>query len=127
MSSLKKLIGFVPTRDAARARAFYEDVLKLSFVADDQFALVFRCGDADASMIRVVRVESYTSPPFTILGWESDDIDRDVRELRGRGVDFLRFGFFEQDDLGIWTAPGGSKVAWFHDPDGNTLSLSQHA
>ncbi len=126
MAPLTRLIGFVATRDAARARNFYEHVLKLSFVADDQFALVFRCGVPNGATIRVVRVESYTPAPFTILGWESVRIEEDVRELRDRGVVFERFGFFEQDELGIWTAPNGAKVAWFKDPDGNTLSLSQH-
>jgi hypothetical protein len=67
-----------------------------------------------------------TPAQFTILGWETASIEDDVKSLTARGVVFSRFSFLEQDDLGIWTAPGGDKVAWFPDPDGNVLSLSQH-
>ena len=63
---------------------------------------------------------------FTILGWQVTDIEKMAAELQAKGVQFERFGFFEQDQLGIWTAPAGDKVAWFKDPDGNTLSISQH-
>ena len=53
-------------------------------------------------------------------------IEATVTTLTTKGVEFLRFSFFQQDTLGIWTAPNGNKVAWFKDPDGNTLSLSKH-
>jgi catechol 2,3-dioxygenase-like lactoylglutathione lyase family enzyme len=123
MATIGKLIGFIPTRNAEFARDFYERKLGLRFVADDQFALVF---DSAGSMIRVVRVGEFTPPPFTILGWESADIDEDVRNFNERGVQFERYGFPGQDERGIWTSPSGAKVAWFKDPDGNVLSLSQH-
>ena len=68
----------------------------------------------------------FTPAPFTILGWQVTEIEKTVAGLQAKGVAFERFGFFEQDSLGIWTAPTGDKVAWFKDPDGNVLSLSQH-
>jgi len=119
-------IAFVPTLDAKAARDFYEKTLGLTFEYDDDFAMVFRVGTANM-MLRVVRVQGdFTPQPFGIFGWESPDVEADVKALTARGIEFLRFGYFEQDALGIWTAPNGNKVAWFKDPDGNTLSLSSH-
>lgn len=117
------IVAFVPTADATKARAFYEGVLGLRFVKDDGFALVL---DANGIMVRIAKAE-FTPAPFTILGWQVTDIDNLVAGLEAKGVHFERFGFFEQDKLGIWTAPSGDKVAWFKDPDGNMLSVSQHA
>ena len=120
----KKLVGFVATTDFARARAFYGDVLGLKFLKDDGFALVF---EASGVMVRVAKVPGEFKPaPYTVLGWEVSAIEDVVRGLTARGVTFERFGFFQQDELGVWAAPGGDKVAWFKDPDGNMLSLSQH-
>ena len=116
------IVAFVPTKDAEKARAFYESVLGLRFVKDDGFALVL---DANGIMVRIARAE-FTPAPFTILGWQVIDIEEVVDGLVAKGVQFERFGFFEQDPLGIWTAPTGDKVAWFKDPDGNVLSVSQH-
>jgi catechol 2,3-dioxygenase-like lactoylglutathione lyase family enzyme len=118
------IVAFVPTQDSEKARAFYEGVLGLRFVNDDGFALVL---DANGIMVRVAKVPPpFTPAPFTILGWQVTDIEKMVAGLQGKGVHFERFGFFEQDELGIWTAPTGDKVAWFKDLDGNVLSLSQH-
>jgi catechol 2,3-dioxygenase-like lactoylglutathione lyase family enzyme len=116
-------IAFIPTKDAARARRFYEDVLGLRVVSEDAFAIVM---DANGTMVRIVRVDDFTPFPFTILGWQVDEIHRTVAELAGRGVAFTRYAYFEQSSDGVWLAPGGAKVAWFTDPDGNTLSISQH-
>jgi len=116
------VVAFVPTKDAEKARAFYEGVLGLRFVKDDGFALVL---DANGVMVRVARAQ-FTPAPFTILGWQVTEIEKVVAGLQEKGVHFERFGFFEQDELGIWTAPTGDKVAWFKDPDGNVLSVSQH-
>jgi catechol 2,3-dioxygenase-like lactoylglutathione lyase family enzyme len=118
-------IAFIPTTNAAAARTFYEQILGLTFDYDDNFALVFRLGTSNL-MLRIIRVEAFTPQPFGIAGWESPNIEADVRSLTARGITFLRFGYFEQDTLGIWTAPNGNKVAWFKDPDGNTLSISSH-
>jgi hypothetical protein len=77
-------------------------------------------------MVRVAKTPEFKPAQFTILGWQVADIVKTVADLEKRGVHFERFGFFEQDELGIWTAPTGDKVAWFKDPDGNILSVSQH-
>jgi catechol 2,3-dioxygenase-like lactoylglutathione lyase family enzyme len=119
-----KIVAFVPTRDAGKARAFYEGVLGLRFVSDDGFALVF---DANGIMVRVATVPpQFTPAQFTILGWQVTEIEKVVTGLQGKGVAFEKYGFLKQDELGIWTAPTGDKVAWFKDPDGNVLSVSQH-
>jgi catechol 2,3-dioxygenase-like lactoylglutathione lyase family enzyme len=119
-----KLIAFIPTRDAARARDFYETTLGLRFVHDDNFAIVM---DANGTTIRIARVPEYSPFPFTLLGWDVPDIDAAVADLAGKGVQFSRYSFLEQSPNGVWNAPGGAaKVAWFLDPDGNILSLSQH-
>jgi catechol 2,3-dioxygenase-like lactoylglutathione lyase family enzyme len=116
------IVAFVPTKDPAKARAFYEGILGLRFVKDDGFAMVL---DANGIMVRVAKAQ-FTPAPFTILGWQVTEIEKMVKALQQKGVHFERFGFFEQDELGIWTAPTGDKVAWFKDPDGNVLSVSQH-
>jgi catechol 2,3-dioxygenase-like lactoylglutathione lyase family enzyme len=117
------IVAFVPTRDAEKARSFYEVVLGLRFVKDDGFALVL---DANGIMIRVAKAPEFKPAQFTILGWQVSGIEKIVAALQGKGVHFERFGFLEQDELGIWTAPSGDKVAWFKDPDGNILSVSEH-
>ena len=116
------IVAFVATRDGAKARAFYEGTLGLRFVQDDGFALVF---DLAGVMLRIARVQQLAPQPFTVLGWQVPDIKATIRQLAAKGVQFERYGFFEQDELGIWTAPGGAQIAWFKDPDGNTLSLTQ--
>jgi catechol 2,3-dioxygenase-like lactoylglutathione lyase family enzyme len=120
------IVGFIPTKDATRSRAFYEGILGITFVADDGFALVFRSG---ANMVRIARAGDFTPAVYTILGWEVADIVAEVTALTAKGVTFARYPFLPPDQvdaLGIWSTPTGDKVAWFQDPDGNTLSLSQH-
>lgn len=116
------IIGFVPISEKEKAQAFYEGLLGLRLVKDDGFALVF---DANGIMLRLVKLPQITPAQHTILGWQVKGIEDVVRQLQLKGVQFQRYGFFKQDDLGIWTAPSGDKVAWFKDPDGNTLSLSE--
>lgn len=118
------LIAFTATADAARATAFYRDVLGLPLVAEERSALVF----ASAGwMLRVQKVERVTPLPYTAVGWRVADIHAAVRALAGRGVRFERFTSLTQDELGVWHAPGGDRVAWFKDPDGAILSLTQFA
>ena len=117
------IVAFVPTRNAEKARAFYEGVLGLRFIKDDGFEVVF---DANGIMVRVAKAPEFKPAQFTILGWQVSEIEDVVRSLQKKGVHFEIFGFFKQDELGIWTAPTGDKVAWFKDPDGNILSVSQH-
>jgi catechol 2,3-dioxygenase-like lactoylglutathione lyase family enzyme len=123
MLGTTKIVAFVPTRDPEKARAFYAGVLGLRFVKDDGFALVL---DANGIMVRVAKTPDFKPAPFTILGWQVTEIEKIAAALQKKGVSFERFAFFQQDELGIWTAPGGDKVAWFKDPDGNILSVSQH-
>jgi catechol 2,3-dioxygenase-like lactoylglutathione lyase family enzyme len=116
--------AMLATADAARARRFYEETLGLTFVADDTFALVF---DANGTPFRIARVREVQPPPYTSLGWHVDDVRGTVAALTAAGVVFERYDGMGQDDLGVWTPPGGSAVAWFKDPDGNLLSVSGRA
>jgi catechol 2,3-dioxygenase-like lactoylglutathione lyase family enzyme len=117
------LTAFLATADAGRARAFYRDVLGLSLVSDDEFALAF---DSNGTQLRIQKVTAVEPPPFTALGWQVEDVGATVAALVRAGVVFERYSFMTQDAAGIWTAPGGTRVAWFKDPDGNLLSLAEH-
>jgi catechol 2,3-dioxygenase-like lactoylglutathione lyase family enzyme len=123
MLGSNNIVAFVPITDGAKAREFYEGKLGLRFVEDDEFTLVF---DANGIMLRAVKMKEVKPAHFTILGWEVKPIENAVRTLRDRGIHFETFGFFKQDELGIWASPSGAKVAWFKDPDGNILSVSEH-
>lgn len=116
------LVAFLATTDAARTRAFYEGVLGLRITSDDPFALVV---DAHGTSLRIQKVDALTPHPFTVLGWQVSDIAELARALAERGVTFERFPGMAQDARGIWNSPSGARVAWFKDPDGNTLSLTQ--
>jgi catechol 2,3-dioxygenase-like lactoylglutathione lyase family enzyme len=118
-----KIIGFVLTKDYDKARAFYEGKLGLEFVSLDQYALVMKAG---GQMIRIAKVPNFTPLQGTILGWEVEKIDAVAAWLRDRGVIVEKYPFVQDRELGIWTTPNGDKVAWFKDPDGNILSISQH-
>jgi catechol 2,3-dioxygenase-like lactoylglutathione lyase family enzyme len=122
MLGSSSIMAFVSTKDPARAKTFYQDVLGLNFVADEPYALVF---EANGTMLRVSKVREISPAPYTVLGWKVTDINTTIGELTARGVTFERFPGFPQDDLGIMTFPEGAKVAWFKDPDGNMLSLTQ--
>ncbi len=122
MLTTSRLVCFVATADADRARAFYRDALGLALIEDGGYALVF---DANGTQLRVQRVETVAPHPYTALGWEVDDVTASVRALAARGVAMARFPGLPLDADGIWATPDGSRVAWFHDPDGNTLSISQ--
>ena len=115
---------FVATAKPVEARAFYEGVLGLTFVEDSPFALVF---DMHGSMLRIQKVTHVVATTYTDLGWQVADIRQAVKELTEAGVSFERYEGMPQDALGIWATPDGSAVAWFKDPDGNTLSLAQLA
>ena len=118
----RKLVAFVATLDPARAKDFYSRILGLPLKSEDNFALVF---DANGTTLRVSVVRELAPAPYTVLGWLVPNIEQTVRELTERSVVFQRFAGLEQDELGVWSAPGGAKVAWFRDPDGNTLSVTQ--
>jgi catechol 2,3-dioxygenase-like lactoylglutathione lyase family enzyme len=122
MLNRSKLIGFAATTNPERAREFYGETLGLPLVEESPFALVF---DAAGTMLRIQKVESLSPARHTTLGWEVEDIGATIHQLTENGVRFERFPGLPQDDLGIWTTPDGSQVAWFKDPDGNTLSLTE--
>ena len=115
-------IAFIATVMPDRSRAFYAETLGLRLLADDQFSLVF---DLAGVPLRVPKVRELQPQPFTVLGWTVDDVAAELAELRSRGVAFERFPGMGQDDDGIWRAPGGARIAWFKDPDGNVLSIAQ--
>lgn len=124
MLSSEKLMAFVSTTNADHARAFYRDKLGLRLISEDGFALVF---DSNGAPLRVALAKEVKPAPYTVLGWNVKDLRATVLDLKKAGIVCEIFGFFKQDDLGIWTAPGGDQVAWFKDPDGNILSVSHHA
>jgi catechol 2,3-dioxygenase-like lactoylglutathione lyase family enzyme len=117
------IVAFVATTDPSRAKAFYRDVLGLLLISEDEYALVF---DAHGTMLRVAIVGEVALAPYTVLGWQVGDIDATVRGLLSKGVKFEHYPWMEQNDLGIWSAPSGARVAWFKDQDGNLLSVSRH-
>jgi len=118
------IVGFVSIVDVSRAIAFYRDTLGLRLVMEEPpFALVF---DANGIMLRLGMAKEIAPAHGTVLGWQVPEISEVVRNLRQAGVQFERYAGMDQDELGVWTSPTGAKVAWFKDPDGNTLSVSEH-
>ena len=122
MTILNKPMLFLATANAERSRAFYERVVGLPFIADEQFALVFQIND---TMLRIQKVDKVHAAPYTALGWVVTDIRAAVRNLKKVGVQFQIFAGMNQDTDAIWHAPDGAFVAWFRDPDGHVLSLTQ--
>jgi len=116
----KKLKAFAATTNPGQAKTFYQDVLGLELASEDSFALQFNC---NGGYLRVTTVQQFTPQTFTVLGWSVPDIYETIQQLTAKGVVFERYSFFNQDEAGVWTAPGGTKIAWFKDPDGNVLSL----
>jgi catechol 2,3-dioxygenase-like lactoylglutathione lyase family enzyme len=118
------IVGFVSIVDVPRAKAFYRDTLGLRLVMEEPpFALVF---DANGIMVRLGMAKELPPAHGTVLGWQVPEITATVKELGQAGVRFERFEGMAQDALGIWTSPTGAKIAWFKDPDGNILSVSEH-
>jgi catechol 2,3-dioxygenase-like lactoylglutathione lyase family enzyme len=118
----QKLVSFVATRAPSRAKEFYRDTLGLCLVSEDEFALVF---DVAATMLRVIRVQELAAEKYTVLGWQVHDIVQTAKDLQKADVALERYPGMQQDELGIWNSPSGARVAWFKDPDGNTLSITQ--
>jgi catechol 2,3-dioxygenase-like lactoylglutathione lyase family enzyme len=118
-----KLTGFLATTDYEKAREFYEAKLGFKFVSLDQYALVMQVG---GHHIRISKIPNFTPRQGTVLGWEVPDIEAAAHWLRERGVALEKYSFVQDQELGIWTAPGGARVAWFKDPDVNILGVSQH-
>ncbi len=122
MLAAAEFVAFAATSDPDRARRFYGDALGLPLLSADPFALVF---DAGGTTLRVTRVERVVPAPYTVLGWRVPDLGAAMRELAAHDVAVARYPALEQDTQGVWTAPGGARIAWFRDPDGNVLSLTE--
>ena len=116
------LIAFAAITDTENAKRFYADVLGLQLIADEPWALVL---DAAGTMLRLQKVQEVIPPQGTVLGWQVSDIRSAMKTLESRGVSFNRYEGLPQDTAGVWTTPDGTQIAWFNDPDGNTLSLTQ--
>lgn len=119
-STITVLVG---TTKPEIAKAFYGDVLGLKFVSEDKFAAVYQGKNLS---IRVSTTPAVVPAPYAVLAFDVADMDKAVDGLAAKGVTFARFGFLPQDAKGVWSAPDGTKVAWFHDPDLNMLSIVQH-
>jgi catechol 2,3-dioxygenase-like lactoylglutathione lyase family enzyme len=118
------IIGFVTIVDVDRAKEFYGNTLGLRLIHEEPpFALVY---ESNGIMLRLAMGKELTPAPGTVLGWQVPDITAAAKALSQAGVIFERYGFMQQDELGIWHTPTGAKVAWFKDPDGNVLSISEH-
>ncbi len=118
-----KPMTFIVTRDRAKAKAFYGETLGFTLVSDDQFAAVF---DMNGTMLRISTVPGHVAQAYTVLGWEVTDIVAAVQALEAKGIKFTVYEGMGQDALGIWQPPGSTtRIAWFLDPDGNNLSLTQ--
>jgi catechol 2,3-dioxygenase-like lactoylglutathione lyase family enzyme len=124
MFSNAGIIAFAATSQPEAAKTFYRDQLGLTLVEESPYALVFRSG---ATMVRVQRVGAFEPHPFTALGWDVPDIRATAAALQQQGIETMRVAYVEQDAAGIWWTPNGDGIAWFKDPDGNTLSLTQFA
>jgi catechol 2,3-dioxygenase-like lactoylglutathione lyase family enzyme len=122
MLESSEVVAFAATTDLSRARAFYEESLGLRVTGQNDFACVF---DANGTMLRVTAVPEVCQAAYTVLGWRVTDIEATVRGLIAKGIVFNRYETMDQDEHGVWSTPGGDRVAWFTDPDGNTLSLTQ--
>ena len=117
------VIAFVTIVDVARAKEFYRDTLGLKLISEEPpYALVF---NANGIMLRLVIAKERPPISGTLLGWQVPDATAAVRDLEQSGVRFERYDHLKQDPHGIWTTPTGAKVAWFKDPDGNILSISE--
>lgn len=120
---LSQPILFIATSNADQAKDFYQQKLGFSLIHDSPFALVF---DAFGTELRVQKVQNVSDASYTQLGWAVADIKAAIKQLTGNGVVLEHYPQLNQDQHGIWQSPDGASVAWFKDPDGNTLSLSQH-
>ncbi len=122
MLANKELKAFVPTIKPGKAKLFYRDILGLNLLSEDDYGMEF---EANKVLVRVITVPKLKAQAFTVLGWNVDNISSTIKKLNKKGIYFEKYEFLEQDELGIWISPGGSKVAWFKDPDGNILSITE--
>ena len=124
MLTQPEIIAFIPTLNPSLSKSFYRNTLGLSLISTDKYGLQLA---GKGSSLRIATVREFAPYPFTVLGFKVQDIKNEVIELSQHGVIFEIYDSLNQDEIGIWTAPSGVMVAWFKDPDGNLLSLTQHA
>lgn len=122
MTQARTPISFIATDLPDAAQAFYGEVLGLRLLEASPFALVFADGD---HVLRVQIVASLEPAQHTAHGWQVPDLAAEMIALAAKGVVFERFAPLDQDALGIWTTPDGHRIAWFRDPSGNVLSLTE--
>jgi len=120
--SKEAITAFLATSNAARSKQFYETVLGLRLKTDDEFAISFEAGGIE---LRIQKVKTFKPHAFTALGWRVANVRKTISALAKKGVNFERYPFLKQDELGVWSAPSGARVAWFKDPDGNVLSITE--
>jgi catechol 2,3-dioxygenase-like lactoylglutathione lyase family enzyme len=118
-----QLVAFIASSDLDRSYHFYVDLLGLKVLDRSPYGLGL---DSGGTELRVQAVAEVATAVYTALGWAVDDLDASVTALREQGIAFQRYEGLEQDDHDAWTAPDGTRVAWFLDPDANVLSLHHH-
>lgn len=118
-----KITAFIPTTKPGQSKQFYQDSLGLKLVSEDEYALEFH---GNGTILRITTVPTFEPYPFTVLGFKIENIESQVESLVSKGIKFERFEFMNQDAHGIWTSPSKAKVAWFKDPDGNLVSLTEY-
>lgn len=117
-------VTFVITAHRTRSKLFYAGVLGLRVLGEDDHAVTFDLGNR--TPMRLTTVPDHKPSSHTVLGWHVADIRTAVRDLKAKGAEFQVYDGYGQDGDGVWSSPdGGAKVAWFNDPDGNVLSLTQ--
>lgn len=119
----KKIMAFLATTDADKARDFYQNILGLKLIEEHEFALVF---DVDGIELRIQKTSVFAPHSHTSLGWNVPQMEATIRDLTAKGISFIRYEGMDQDELGIWHPPSGVQIAWFKDPDGNLLSLTKN-
>jgi catechol 2,3-dioxygenase-like lactoylglutathione lyase family enzyme len=118
-----KAVAFVNVSDRERALDFYTGMLGLTLRSSDPFGDFLELGGA---LLRITVIPDYDPHPHPVVGWNVADVRATAAALVERGLSFNIYEDLGQDEDGIWTAPDGTaKVAWFLDPDGNVLSLSE--
>lgn len=122
MLAEKKFKAFIAATNPEKVKLFYRDILGLMLLSVDEYGLEF---DVNGTLLRVALVKEFKPQPFTVLGWNVDDIYSIIKSLNDQHIFCEKYDFLSQDDSGVWVSPNGSKVAWFKDPDGNVLSLTE--
>ena len=116
------MYAYIPANDVARARAFYEG--KLGFKPKEELngGVVYAFAENTACFLYPTpnAGTSKASQAF----WEVADIEREVKELKQRGVKLERYDIPGVDENNIVTA-SGAKAAWFKDSEGNIMAVIQ--